>query len=338
MTKVSILGAGPAGSTAAYYLAKSGIEVELIDKVKFPRDKPCAGGLFNPFLFYKKFPFLKKAEGKYIYRAKFYAGKYSCEYKSKKPLLKMFLRKDFDYFLFRKAVKQGAKFYLNKKPEGDIVIDATGAGNPENYPKAGLCLVNDFKIKKDIDMVHVHYGFKGIKGYCWLYPKKGHANIGIGAYLPQKKIKEIYEDYIDFLEKNKIVKVKGKQYNAKIIPFAPAKRFYKGNTLFVGDRAGFVRPSTGEGIYFGMVSGKIAARTIIEKKRFSWYEQHIRKEFGEYLKPIMFGWSRRLLNKVLEKAVRICSKDDEFKKRFAENFFRMGDYKLGWVFLKNLIK
>ena len=42
---VAIVGAGPAGSTAAYRLARSRARVLLIDKTRFPRDKPCGGGL-----------------------------------------------------------------------------------------------------------------------------------------------------------------------------------------------------------------------------------------------------------------------------------------------------
>ena len=40
-----VLGAGPAGSTAARHLARSGARVLLLDKAKFPRDKPCGGGI-----------------------------------------------------------------------------------------------------------------------------------------------------------------------------------------------------------------------------------------------------------------------------------------------------
>ena len=40
-----VLGAGPAGSTAARHLARSGARVLLLDKAKFPRDKPCGGGV-----------------------------------------------------------------------------------------------------------------------------------------------------------------------------------------------------------------------------------------------------------------------------------------------------
>ena len=38
-----VIGAGPAGSTAAYLLAKRGFKVLLLDKKAFPRDKVCGG-------------------------------------------------------------------------------------------------------------------------------------------------------------------------------------------------------------------------------------------------------------------------------------------------------
>jgi menaquinone-9 beta-reductase len=42
---VIVVGAGPSGSTAAYYLAQSGLNVLLIEKSRFPRDKVCGDGL-----------------------------------------------------------------------------------------------------------------------------------------------------------------------------------------------------------------------------------------------------------------------------------------------------
>jgi len=44
-SKVLVIGGGPAGSSAAYFLAKAGIDVTLLDKDKWPRDKACGGGL-----------------------------------------------------------------------------------------------------------------------------------------------------------------------------------------------------------------------------------------------------------------------------------------------------
>src|SRR5215213_10502931 len=42
---VAVIGAGPAGSTTAYRLARAHARVLLIDRAPFPRDKPCGGGL-----------------------------------------------------------------------------------------------------------------------------------------------------------------------------------------------------------------------------------------------------------------------------------------------------
>jgi len=43
--EVVVVGAGPAGSAMAYYLAQAGRDVLLLDKAEFPRDKTCGDGL-----------------------------------------------------------------------------------------------------------------------------------------------------------------------------------------------------------------------------------------------------------------------------------------------------
>src|SRR5215212_8709518 len=40
--EVIVVGGGPAGSSAAFHLARSGVDVLLVDRARFPRDKPCA--------------------------------------------------------------------------------------------------------------------------------------------------------------------------------------------------------------------------------------------------------------------------------------------------------
>lgn len=45
---VAIVGAGPSGSTAAFYAAQSGARVALLDKEKFPRDKFCGDAVCTP--------------------------------------------------------------------------------------------------------------------------------------------------------------------------------------------------------------------------------------------------------------------------------------------------
>ena len=53
---VIVVGAGPAGATAAWALAKAGVTVRLLDRSKFPRNKPCGGGISLRIL--RRFPHL----------------------------------------------------------------------------------------------------------------------------------------------------------------------------------------------------------------------------------------------------------------------------------------
>jgi flavin-dependent dehydrogenase len=336
--KVSVLGAGPAGSTAAYYLAEAGVEVELIDRETFPRDKPCAGGLFNPRLYEEEFPHLREIAGKELRRVHFSSGKHSFQWTSGEPVVKTVLRKEFDHLLLRRAQKVGARFLLNQEPGGDVLIDATGARSWKNYREAGICLVNDFKTEKEIDTVYVHHCFGGVKGYAWLFPKKGYVNVGIGVYLPQQGIRYLYERYLDLLRNRGILDTPEHTCKARLIPFSPIDRYYAGNRLIAGDAAGFVKPSNGEGIFFAMLSGKIAAQTIIENHDFPWYDRQCRESFGRYLRPVRFSRSKSLLLGATQKAIKIGSRDEDFARIMVENFFRMQDHRLGLHFIMNILK
>jgi len=337
--EVSVLGAGPAGSTAAYELARYGIGVELIDREHFPREKPCAGGLFNPELFAEEFPYVNEVDGKLVYNASMCCSNRRFEITSSKPLVKTVIRKDFDLFLMKKAVGAGAVFAVGKKPEGKYIINATGAHSPRTYAQAGICLVNDFQTDKRLDTVHVHYCYRRIVGYCWVFPKKGYVNVGVGAYLPQRDIREIYASYIENLIREKILSEKeaeAKQYKAKVIPFAPLHHFFIDRTLFAGDAAGFVRPGTGEGIYFAMLSGKFAAQSIALNRGFHWYEKMCRKQFGDYLVSARVWKKRFFTNIIMKKAVRIGEKSPDFARMMVEDFFRLHTRPLAGEFIKRI--
>jgi len=119
---VVIVGAGPAGSTAAKLLADQNIAVLLIDKAMFPREKPCGGGL--PIRTLQHFPYLKtmKSVESYSYETQAFLGDFSCHatVKRQQPILAMVRRKDFDNELVQQAIASGATFQDGKK-----VIDIT---------------------------------------------------------------------------------------------------------------------------------------------------------------------------------------------------------------------
>ncbi|MFW6181109.1 MAG: FAD-dependent monooxygenase [Spirochaetota bacterium] len=377
--KVSVMGAGPAGSTAAYYLARAGVEVDLVDRVPFPRDKPCAGGLFNPREYDREFPHLRDLEGMQVHRVEFRCGgkgaSQACAgrdsspasacrdslpasacWVSEEPLVRTVLRRDLDSFLHRRAVEAGAVFRVGSNPRYDEVIDATGTGPPGRYRRAGICLVNDFPADHDLDRVVVHYGFMGIMGYCWVFPKRGYLNVGVGAYLPRPEVRLVYRRFLGNLEDSGTAVLKNREllqsrgspedrsrrenrnYRAGIIPFAPLSRFHRGNTLVTGDAAGMVNPSTGEGIFFAMLSGKLAAQALMEGRDPSWYDRRCREAFGAWLRPAALGGNRRLLNAVLCRAVGLASRDRAFLHLMAENFFRLERRPPAWPFLRGMLR
>ncbi len=137
---ITIIGAGPAGSTAAYLLTKSGFRVIIIDKSVFPRDKLC-GGLITK----KTINLLERVYGEKEESLKeksiinFYTNKFY--FLNKEKILKngsnkiptyFVERTVYDKYLLEKAVSSGAKFIYDeevKKIEFNSNIITTSKGN-----------------------------------------------------------------------------------------------------------------------------------------------------------------------------------------------------------------
>src|SRR5436309_809923 len=105
-----MVGAGPAGSTTAYRLARAHARVLLIDKARFPRDKPCGGGLTMRAV--RQLPFsVEPVVEDRITRARCRL-KYGpvIERSSDRILCLMTQRRRLDEFLVERAVEAGAVF------------------------------------------------------------------------------------------------------------------------------------------------------------------------------------------------------------------------------------
>lgn len=112
---VVIAGAGPAGSTSAYYLAKSGLRVCLLDRCYFPREKTCGGGLcshVSKFSFIDKSFFKTASSAATIYGSRALSG---VEYAADREIVYQTDRKYFDHHLCLHAVKAGADFIENER-------------------------------------------------------------------------------------------------------------------------------------------------------------------------------------------------------------------------------
>src|SRR5919198_1268185 len=123
-----VVGAGPAGSTTAYRLARAGARVCLLDRARFPRDKPCGGGLTLRAV--RELPFsvepvveerVHTLELGFRYGRRWSRG-------AGEPLVLMTQRRRLDAFLVERAVEAGAEFRDGSKvtgidPDGVVRLD-----------------------------------------------------------------------------------------------------------------------------------------------------------------------------------------------------------------------
>jgi geranylgeranyl reductase family protein len=127
---VLVVGAGPGGATAAHYLARHGVDVAVVDKASFPREKPCGDGLTPRAVKVlldmgvdTDDPGFARVEGLRIY------GRYA-SLELPWPVLNDWpgyglvrTRHDFDHLLVQHAQKSGAQFWDATEAVGPIQED-----------------------------------------------------------------------------------------------------------------------------------------------------------------------------------------------------------------------
>jgi len=151
--------------------------------------------------------------------------------------------------------------------------------------------------------------------YAWVFPKYDHVAVGTGTMQVNKaKIKQfqagIRQRAAQRLEGGEIIKIE-----AHPIPEHPRPHRVRGRVALVGDAAGTVTKSSGEGIYFAAQSGRMCAETIVE---LSNQGAHIPTEAD--LKVYLQRWDKKygLTYKVLDLLQRVFYRSDPAREAFVE--------------------
>jgi geranylgeranyl reductase family protein len=207
-----VVGAGPAGSTAARDLARAGARVLLMDKATFPRDKPCGGGVTFRADAANDLD-LSSVTEREIYGVRVSAAmKRRFDRTSPRILARMTQRSRLDAFLAEQASAAGADF-RDGHGAREIEVSATGAtvrSNGDVYharvligtdgvngmtsralglDPAGehaVALEANYPIDSAIERDWEHFialdlgGIPG--GYGWVFPKGDHLNVGVGGW------------------------------------------------------------------------------------------------------------------------------------------------------------
>ena len=209
-----------------------------------------------------------------------------------------------------KANCQGERVGL----EARVVVIATGF-NPKFTEGLGLGKIGDFVIgaqaevqARDIDEVEVHFGREVAPGFfAWLVPTSTpQALVGL---LSRKTPKEYLRKLLSFLKASGKIGYNDGEIGCRGITIKPLKRTYDRRLIVVGDAAGQVKPTTGGGIYFGLLSAEIAAHNLhqaLEKNdlsasSLSGYQREWKKKLGKELS--ICYWARRFYENLGDRQV-----------------------------------
>ncbi|MEM8663361.1 MAG: geranylgeranyl diphosphate reductase [Pseudomonadota bacterium] len=290
---VVVVGGGPSGATAAERLAREGHKVALLDKAG--RIKPC-GGAVPPRLI-RDFAIPEELICAKITSARMVSPTdRAVDMPIENGYVGMVDRDVFDEFLRKRAVaagamrvtgtytalersKTGAPVVAYRTPQGEGRLTAKlVVGADDARSKVAKDAMNG-AITKSVFAYHeiiespddgpafdgkrceVYYqGKLSPDFYAWVFPHGRTASIGVGSAHKGFSLRGAVRDLraASGLDTATTHRTEGAP-----IPLKPLKRWDNGrDVVVIGDAAGVVAPASGEGIYYAMASGEIAAEEV----------------------------------------------------------------------------
>jgi geranylgeranyl reductase family protein len=292
-----VAGAGPAGSMAARQLARRGARVLLLDKQRFPRDKPCGGGVTL------RAASLQDVDLAPVVEQTIYGARFSLrlgpafDRRFERPLTYMTQRCRLDSHLAERAAESGAdlhdgealreidldssggsRFSPTVRTDHDaytarVLIGADGANGVTGRSlglrpafEEAVALEGNVRFADGVpeewrDVVALDLG--GLAGgYGWVFPKLDHLNVGVGAwkyagFTLRSKLARLAERY--GFEASRLENLRGHHLPVRV----PGTALARGPAALAGDAAGLIDPLSGEGIHMAFASGKLAAEQAL---------------------------------------------------------------------------
>jgi geranylgeranyl reductase family protein len=328
---VIVIGAGPVGSRVAHRLAGRGHRVMVLERRPQVGEKVCCTGIVSEecarAFDLDEGVILRRANSAKLFSP---SGKL-LQLRREESQACILDRAAFDLAMVSRAQGEGAE-YVFDSPVSDIavgekgvrvevsrqerrhfearaVVIAAGFGS-RLVQKLGLGELTDFALGAQaevetpgIEEVEVHFGQKIAPGFFgWLVPTRpGRARVGLlSRHNPERYLR----DWLESLQaQGKVVSAESK-LSCGAVPLKPLDRTHGERVVVVGDAAGQVKPTTGGGIYYGLLCADIAADTLhqaleqddLSMKSLARYEREWRERLEWELK--IGRWARKLFERL----------------------------------------
>jgi geranylgeranyl reductase family protein len=286
-----VVGAGPAGSVTAVHLARAGARVLVVDKARFPRDKPCGGGLTLRAV--KELPVSPEPVVEHRVNRVGLRLRYGrrIERGSPTPFILMTQRRRLDHYLLEQAAAAGADVRDGVKVTDIAVGDdgvsvsvggeqvraaaLVGADGANGIVRrvAGLrteyamAVAFEGNVPNKTARADRYAGMAEVElaivpgGYGWVFPKGDHVNVGVGGWESEGPTLRRHLERL--CEQHGIAFAAVEDLRGHRLPLRrPGSDASSGRVLLVGDAAGLVDPLSGDGLYEAFVSARIASRWI----------------------------------------------------------------------------
>jgi geranylgeranyl reductase len=291
---VVVVGGGPAGASAALDLARAGRRVALLDKAG--RIKPCGGAIPPRLIRDFAIPLhLLKAR---VTTATMVSPKgVRVDMPIEGGYVGMVDRAEFDEFLRGRAAEAGAERFrgtyqsLTREADGSVVVHYLPKGETQEETlrtklvigaDGALSQVGRQEIKgaertpmvfayheiigtpnESPDRCEIYYrGTLSPDFYAWVFPHGETMSVGVGSAHKGFSLRgavAALRGETDLAAQNTI------RHEGAPIPLKPLKRWDNGrDVVLAGDAAGVVAPASGEGIYYAMLGGRLAAEAVEE--------------------------------------------------------------------------
>jgi geranylgeranyl reductase family protein len=288
--RVAVIGAGPAGSSAARLLAARGAQVSLFEARRLPRPKTCGGGL-TPKAQRLVPPAALGTIERRVDRVEL-RGRHLAALQLSVPdaSIAMVERARFDLALVEEAARAGA-VVRDEEPvrelfeyesgielrtdrgrwQGDLLVVADGEpsaaarrlglGVPARRRALAIEVDVPFGTAVPPDTAILDYRIPG--GYGWYFPKGDHANLGVGSYRTSRHPR-LRQDLALFADELGLDLQNGRVRGHWIAQGLRSGPLASRRAVLTGDAAATADALFGEGISYAIVSGVAAAQTIAD--------------------------------------------------------------------------